>query len=1001
MKKILSVLLALCLLAGCVPLGAWADELQGDPPLGIVGYRQSAEDAKTALTKATNRWNLSDEEASKIFTEENNSKSNWMWAPLPKYGSVEDVKGFTLELTSGEWKHTVNFETTNFFGRPAKGGPIVAVWLLEDATFPEGKVMAQLKDASDNNVGDSREVDCGGGGNPGTDEPQYPDHIEITNIDYAGIYGKMWLDLTLDTEQANKLVYGFTVIPKDSDEIWGRGVSYKDAERGNKPTLEMGEGPGDENFKFCAGTYTVNLYRFNGDRDSEGKPVFSTEEKNRLCFGTVTLEDEMGDVYVCAGHDPIENFDEFAAAGSPLSQIVITEVNNKTKTVSLKGRIVSAEDYLDLTLHTFRPTEGTPTPHDWLSGTYIRLLRNTQGGYDVAPDTLVGDGYGWINHMNTWLKGSDYKIDTGGLENDPPTVNEEKKAATSTGAVEGDVAAVLATLNSDGGKSAVTIENSGTILQNAAAENITQADADKAIYELTGYQPVASKQTRAAASGASAKIEIVAKTSLDVDVKSANLTGTSKSIKLDITPKAQVVAMAQELADKEQALAGFDQPKALEVKSEVKLSIPLPAGFAENGQKLYIKHKGHVYEGKVADGKVTFTNPDGFSEFEILTEKPAEPVTPPSGGNSSTTPKDEVITTPTVSGGTANSTVSSSQGASLVEAAKQPSTGEVTVKVDTTQDVTAANVTLPASIATGVGAAKADLKVETPVAEITLPSAALTSLGTGASNVTMSTAVNSDDTVSITVKKDSTTVTTLAQPMKAAIPAPDITGTTVAVLVNEDGTETVIPKSISGKDEISLLLGGSAKIKLKDNSKAFNDTKDHWADNNGSIGFATSRELFQGVSDSSFAPDQPMTRGMIVTVLHLLESKPKGSTANFTDVPGGAYYAEAVAWGNEKGIVQGTGANSFTPNQNVTREQLATFLYRYAAKYGVDTTGRTSLTSFPDSGNVSGYAKDALEWAYHTGLIKGTDNGRLDPTGSATRGQVAAILMRFVEYINK
>lgn len=85
----------------------------------------------------------------------------------------------------------------------------------------------------------------------------------------------------------------------------------------------------------------------------------------------------------------------------------------------------------------------------------------------------------------------------------------------------------------------------------------------------------------------------------------------------------------------------------------------------------------------------------------------------------------------------------------------------------------------------------------------------------------------------------------------------------------------------------------------------------------------------------------------------------------------------------------------------MTREQLATFLYRYASKYGVDTAGRTSLTSFPDSGNVSGYAKDAMEWTYHTGLIKGTDNGRLDPTGSATRGQVAAILMRFVEYINK
>lgn len=375
-----------------------------------------------------------------------------------------------------------------------------------------------------------------------------------------------------------------------------------------------------------------------------------------------------------------------------------------------------------------------------------------------------------------------------------------------------------------------------------------------------------------------------------------------------------------------------------------------------------------------------------------------------SGGSTTTpstpTPKDEVTTTPTVSGGTASTTVSSSDGASLVEAAKQPGTGEVTVKVEPTQDVTAANVTLPASTVSGVGAAKSDLTVSTPVADITLPSETLTGLGTGASNVTVSAAVNSDETVSITVRKDNTTVTALAQPMRASIPAENVTGSTVAVLVDENGKETIIPKSISGKDEVSLLLGGSGKIKLKDNAKTFNDTQGHWAANDGSIGFATSRELFQGTSDTSFSPETTMTRGMMVTVLHRLESKPKGGSVSFGDVSTDAYFAEAVAWGNANDIVKGDGSN-FLPNDNVTREQLAAFLYRYAGKYGVDTAGRTNLTSFPDSGNVSGYAKDALEWAYHTGLIKGGSDGKLNPNGSAKRGEVAAILMRFVEYINK
>ena len=385
----------------------------------------------------------------------------------------------------------------------------------------------------------------------------------------------------------------------------------------------------------------------------------------------------------------------------------------------------------------------------------------------------------------------------------------------------------------------------------------------------------------------------------------------------------------------------------------------------------------------------------------VQPEKP--PVTPPSSGTTTPpapTPVEEVNKTPAVSGGTANATVSSSEGAGLVAEAQKPATGEVTVKVAPTDEADTVNVTLPASTAAGVGAAKADLVVETPLAHITLPSESLTSLGSGAGNVTVSAAVNSDETVSITVKKDNTTVTTLAQPMKAAIPAENATSTTVAVLVNEDGTETIIPKSISGKDEVSLLLDGSAKIKLKDNGKAFDDTQGHWANTEGAIGFVSSRELFKGTSDTSFSPEQAMTRGMMVAVLHRLESTPKGGSVSFGDVSADAYFAEAVAWGNENDIVKGDGSN-FLPDNNVTREQLATFLYRYASKYGVDTAGRTNLTSFPDSGNVSSYAKDALEWAYHIGLIKGSSDGSLNPTGSAKRGEVAAILMRFVEYINK
>lgn len=389
-------------------------------------------------------------------------------------------------------------------------------------------------------------------------------------------------------------------------------------------------------------------------------------------------------------------------------------------------------------------------------------------------------------------------------------------------------------------------------------------------------------------------------------------------------------------------------------------------------------------------------------------EKPVDP-TPPSGGNTggtttppAPTPVEEINKIPTVSGGTASATVSSSEGAGLVAEAKKPATGEVTVKVVPNGNADTVNVTLPASTAAGVGAAKADLVVETPLANITLPSESLTSLGSGASQVTVSTSRPAgSEALTITIAKDGKAVDSLPGNVKVTLPFAGAGKGTVAVLINPDGTESVIKKSIARDEEMAMVLEGSASVKIKDNSKSFDDTQGHWADTDGSIDFVSSRELFKGTSDTSFSPEQTMTRGMIVTVLHRLENTPKGNAPAFGDVQIGDYYAEAVAWGAQNGIVTGTGNNNFAPGQDVSREQLATFLYRYANAYGVDTSSRSSLNGFGDSAKVSAYAKDAMEWCVGAGLIKGTGNNSLSPNGNAKRGEVAAILMRFVEYINK
>lgn len=167
-----------------------------------------------------------------------------------------------------------------------------------------------------------------------------------------------------------------------------------------------------------------------------------------------------------------------------------------------------------------------------------------------------------------------------------------------------------------------------------------------------------------------------------------------------------------------------------------------------------------------------------------------------------------------------------------------------------------------------------------------------------------------------------------------------------------------------------------------------------------SIVYAVSNGLMNGVGDSKFEPEEGMTRAMLVTVLWRYEGSPKQRPSTFSDVRRGQWYSEAVSWAAKNGIVTGVGDNKFEPDTQITREQIATILYRYAQKKRADTAARGSLSAFPDNGKVNGWAKTALQWCVGEGLIGGTnENGRvyLDPQGTATRAQVATILMRYIE----
>lgn len=158
--------------------------------------------------------------------------------------------------------------------------------------------------------------------------------------------------------------------------------------------------------------------------------------------------------------------------------------------------------------------------------------------------------------------------------------------------------------------------------------------------------------------------------------------------------------------------------------------------------------------------------------------------------------------------------------------------------------------------------------------------------------------------------------------------------------------------------------------------------------------------IMKGVTDTTFAPKSFTTRGQIVTMLYRQEGSPAVSgAASFADVSADAYYAAPVAWAAANGIVNGYDAATFGPDGNVTREQLAAILYRYAQYKHADVSASADLSGFADAGSVSSYAVSAMQWAVGAGIINGRGENQLAPSGTATRAEVATMIMRFVENI--
>ena len=278
------------------------------------------------------------------------------------------------------------------------------------------------------------------------------------------------------------------------------------------------------------------------------------------------------------------------------------------------------------------------------------------------------------------------------------------------------------------------------------------------------------------------------------------------------------------------------------------------------------------------------------------------------------------------------------------------------------------------------------------------------SSGGGSGSSTYSVSVSSVDNGSVSVSprnaSEGATVTITATPDEGyeldTLTVTDQDGNNIRLTNAGDGKYTfTMPDS-----RVTVTATFTAVEEVPEQVGPFTDvnTDDWFAE---AVQYMLDNEMMNGTSATMFGPNTTTTRGMIVTILYRLEGEPDAAASNFTDVASNMYYADAINWAAANGIVNGVSETSFAPDNQITREQMAAILYRYAQFKGYDVSASNSLTNYTDASQISEYATTAMQWANAEGLITGRTSTTLAPQGTATRAEVATILMRFCENIAK
>lgn len=476
---------------------------------------------------------------------------------------------------------------------------------------------------------------------------------------------------------------------------------------------------------------------------------------------------------------------------------------------------------------------------------------------------------------------------------------------------------------------------------------------------------------------------IVVQTYMDIDITAVDI--TSKTLTLDITPMYRTVATTA-INDADISLSGdgrnaVDMSKSgtLAINKPVTVKIPLPASFVTKKpdgsyDNIYVQHKGYEYTASVSNQSgtlyATFTNPHGFSSFTITAAPTAVAEV---NGTSYINFQDAVDAVE--NGGTIkalkniDSTVSGNKSFKV-------NANDKTVKLIAASGYNLTNngdtYTVSRQSSGGPGSSGGSISTPTTYA------------------VNVNAATNGAVAADKKTAAKGTTVTVTASPSKGYV-------VDAVKVVDKDGKDV----AVTGKDgKYVFTMPGSAVTvtgSFKSETPApaalpFTDVKSgDWF--YPAVQYAYAQGLMTGTSATTFAPNGTMNRAMIVTVLYRLEKSPAVTGASkFTDVPAGQWYSDAVAWAAANKIVNGYDETTFGPMNAVTREQMAAILFRYEQAKGLENvTLEENLNRFPDQNKISAYAIPALQWAVGQKIINGNADGTLDPTGTATRAQVAQI----------